>query len=486
MPRRSEGFTFTFTLFAITREAFGPLLSTRDGDNVFPLSSILREPMPKTNAIVFYSNCNDPNAFGDFSQCGALAYEIQKYSGMPVVLTSGPADIHRFNTLYGNKAGAHQLYGAPIQVISTAEFNPNAFVVRGYVEVAWCKPNNPLYVSAIVGDTTKCAFVGTANYQAPFTAPNYTYGKLVKEGQSRNFLAGLDVSRDGVTFSSFDSFKREVKTDDLVMTVLPEKLITNARDYGLVYFKKDSEDRHFLTSYLRLFTAVKQNALIVAFGDAQSVRTAVKAYFDQATSKNKVILVDYDAKMSLIYFKRGSEPKKLHGCYEVLPEQEGVTTIVTCRSVPNLQMRRLIAGAHQFIAMTGVSSTIEAWGEKKVVVYQWGDNNAEFISSYLRSPAFCASSGMLQDFGRMLLQRQFSDDAIVRLTEYLRNKPLCDQIAALNASMIAESSEKLPARLLSWLGIPRKVVEVDLCLSGSSNLPIEAASPSSSSMSCSM
>lgn len=481
MSRESKNFMFAYT---ITREMFGALSFGKDDDvGSIDNPGIPRAPMPKTHAFIFYSNCGNPTAFGDFAQCGALAYEVQKYSGIPVVLTSGPDDIHRFKTLYGNKAGTYQLYGAPVQVISTAEFNLNAFAVRGYVEVAWCKPNRTDYVNAIAATGAKCAFVGTANYLAPFASPNSTYVNLVRKRQSCNFLPGLDAIRNGVTFTSFDSFKKDVNADDLEMTVLPEKLITCARDYGLVYFKSGSGDRNFLINYLRLFTAVKQNALIIAIGDAQSVSAAVKTYFDQTASKNKVILINRDEKTSLIYFKRGGEPKKIQGCYEALPEQMGVTTIVTCQSVSNLQMRRLIAGAHQFIAMTGVSSTIEAWGERKVVAYQWLMNNMEFILSYQRNPFFCASSRMLQDFGALLLKSQLSEANIVKLMEYLQNKPLCDQLAALNARMIAESAEKLSTQLLAWFDISRRVVEVDLSLSGSSDLPIEAASPSSSSSS---
>lgn len=465
---------------SITREEFGTLLSVKADDSVFSRAPIPRMPTPKTNAIIFYSNCGNPTAFGDFTQCGALAYEVQKYSGIPVVLTSDPDDIHRFKKLYGNGAG-YQLYGAPVQVISTAELNPNAFAVQGYVEVAWCKPNYRAFVHEIAGDSTKCAFVGTANYEAPFVAPSISYFQLFRGGRARNFLVGIDAMRDGVTFSPFDSFSNDVPENDLVMTTLPEKLIGNARDYGLVYFNSSVEDQNFLTSYLELFTAIKQDALIVAIGDAGSVSAAVKAYFHEATSDNKVILVDYDSKISLLYFKRGLEPKKLNGCYDVLPEQGGVTTIVTCRSVSNLQMRRLIAGAHQFVGMTGVSSTIEAWGEKKIVVYQWLKNNAEFVSGYCKNPAFCASSRMLQDFGRLLLKPTFNKGDIVKLIEYLQNKPLCDQLAILNERIIVEASGKLPARLLKWFGIARRDVGVDLNAT-KSDLPVEAAV---SSMSCS-
>lgn len=417
--------------------------------------SIPRAPSHKRDAIIFYSNCNDPKAFGDFSQCGALAYEIAKYSDIPVVLTSTSSDIHRFRTLYGNSKGTYQLYGKSVEIISTAEFDRNAFVVHGYVEVAWCKPNTPTKVREITDTGTKCAFVGTANYQAPFLNPFFYYSDLLLRKQASVFLAGLDNTRNGITFSSFDSFKKDVNGDDLKMTTFPEKLISEARDYGLIYFKKDPNDQSFLTSYVKLFTRLKPNALIIAIGDEQSVNAAVEVYYRcHSTSRNKVILVNYDTKTSSIYYDRNARPKRLSGCFEVLAEQNGITAIITCRSVSNLQMRRLIAGAHQFVAMTGVSSTVEAWGEGKLVFSQALRNNDAFIKSYLSNSHLRASSEMVTDFSKGLLRGPSTRSELDVLANFLQNPSLCSEVGTLNARIVSESSERLSTQLLTWLGIP--------------------------------
>lgn len=424
--------------------------------------SVIPHGVPsREKVVVVYTHCNNPTGLGDHTFAISLAYELYRAQQVPypIVLLSGEDNgVARINTLCQTPTSGHKIYDLSVQAYAVEQFDSTRFNIMGYVELG-CRENSESYVKEVMlRDGGKAVFVGRPVEHSDYKA-NYLQGYYPRLPSDRatTLLMGFGGNRDGVTYTPYSQVAGKVPSAELIMTRLPERLVSENPGYGLFCVSKGKSgaaDIDYATDYLGAFDKRNRSHIVIALGDPGVISAAVSQFAHNAGKT--VVFVDVLNRKTILY-SPGSSPvfKENVDPNELTLEQTNQFYIFMSRGIPQVELRRLIENAGDFVGFSSATMAIEGLGAGKLVFYQLIKDPCNFLVDYL---SVAGSDNTLLPFARLLFNASRLRSVEARqLQAFLSDPEICARMSAFNRSLMMGASERLPVAVLNALALPVKV-----------------------------
>lgn len=426
--------------------------------------------------ILIHANCANPHAKGDYAFAGNIARDLvrllalKNINDIDVTLISNHKGYMHFLSLYqGEKDGKVNIEGTSVGVVSFEDYDVTNNKAIAFVDANRCEYTSSDILKRVLDPTSKFLFIGNLN-QSSYT------GFLDKElflqdvmMQQQNVYSYFDQS--DILIGSAGLGKERLGIPELKSVAELSKLGPSEKTLGRNY---DSQTYGFL--YLAILDYVTPFQLIAQYLSL----TGLKQYY---------LVGDFEGKLS--------EVKREYDAIKPLKAIDSAPEIHCVKSIPNLQMRKLVANvADLLVVSTGVTSTLEVLKEGKLPFYQYLTINQHFVDSYLKNIKILidedtilpeSQRSMIYNLAKLLFApKPLPKTDLTLLHSLLNISGISSRLVEKNLSLLSSkiTAKSLGEQILDFISVPshssldKKVSEARLFLRkpGETDMPELATS----------
>lgn len=412
-----------------------------------------------SNVILVYANCGGMGTpLGDYAFglgiAKDLAFELKAQgSDTQVVLTTLKAKLPSYHRLAeALKHGSLVLDGTSISLVALEEFDPVENHVVAFLEASRCEYAPAHLLRRVLMPETRILLVLHA-HQSTFSC-----------GQKRQLLLDEIKSQQPNVYEYITTSDIIIKTagfgvDRLGLPRLKEVALPvltapmpNALPkgpYGFIYIANIREER---LSYNGTFNRISTVNCI------EGTKELLCQYVSLTAHTSYELVGDITPAEQAEINTYFSQYLTFNG-QRVDPEH--IPQIRFHRSLENITLRQMSINACPVVLTTGVTSTLETLQDGKLAYYQYMDNNARFVTSYLKTVKAAITTMSIGNHGPIieLSQLLFAKKPLPagnfqRLQTLLAQPAVTEDLVQLNKTIMAKENGRLSRALIPLLSPP--------------------------------